>query len=215
MQAQDQAAAASLGTGRAKSDASVDAAYWMRLYFRHARAIERCVGEYLDEATPAAPGRLKTLAGLALGKKGTPHGFEVKQNHIWFAAETSEPEHDPEIVLEVFAAVAATGARLSSEAERKLEQALPVLSANLEDGPALWLQLQAILKGRYAGTALRTMHALGVLELILPEFHGIDALVIRDAYHRYTVDEHTFVLIDTLMRWPRLEPPPLKLVTIR
>ncbi len=42
------------------------------------------------------------------------------------------------------------------------------------------------------------MHALGVLELILPEFHGIDALVIRDAYHRYTVDEHTFVLIDTL-----------------
>jgi len=42
------------------------------------------------------------------------------------------------------------------------------------------------------------MHALGVLELILPEFHGIDALVIRDAYHRYTVDEHTFVLIETL-----------------
>src|SRR5882757_8859422 len=42
------------------------------------------------------------------------------------------------------------------------------------------------------------MHALGVLELLIPEFHGIDALVIRDAYHRYTVDEHTFVLIDTL-----------------
>jgi [protein-PII] uridylyltransferase len=45
---------------------------------------------------------------------------------------------------------------------------------------------------------LRSMHALGVLELLIPEFHGIDALVIRDAYHRYTVDEHTFVLIDTL-----------------
>src|SRR5258708_11591115 len=42
------------------------------------------------------------------------------------------------------------------------------------------------------------MHALGVLELLIPEFYGIDALVIRDAYHRYTVDEHTFVLIDTL-----------------
>jgi [protein-PII] uridylyltransferase len=42
------------------------------------------------------------------------------------------------------------------------------------------------------------MHALGVLDLLIPEFHGIDALVIRDAYHRYTVDEHTFVLIDTL-----------------
>jgi len=42
------------------------------------------------------------------------------------------------------------------------------------------------------------MHTLGILELLLPEFHGIDALVIRDAYHRYTVDEHTLVVIDTL-----------------
>ena len=50
------------------------------------------------------------------------------------------------------------------------------------------------------------MHALGVLELILPEFHGIDALVIRDAYHRYTVDEHTFVLVDTL-HGLEAEPP--------
>ena len=55
-----------------------------------------------------------------------------------------------------------------------------------------------ILTGFHAGDALRAMHALGVLELLIPEFHGIDALVIRDAYHRYTVDEHTFVLIDTL-----------------
>ena len=54
------------------------------------------------------------------------------------------------------------------------------------------------LPAERAATALRSMHALGVLELILPEFHGIDALVIRDAYHRYTVDEHTFVLIETL-----------------
>ena len=79
-----------------------------------------------------------------------------------------------------------------------LEHAIPHLSANLEDGPKLWKQLEAILTAPHAGAALRAMHALGLLELLLPEFHGIDALVIRDAYHRYTVDEHTFVLIDTL-----------------
>ena len=72
------------------------------------------------------------------------------------------------------------------------------LSAHLEEGPALWHGLRTILTGRYAGDALRAMHALGLLELLIPEFHGIDALVVRDAYHRYTVDEHTFVLIDTL-----------------
>jgi len=48
------------------------------------------------------------------------------------------------------------------------------------------------------------MHALGILELLIPEFHGIDSLVIRDSYHRYTVDEHTFLVIDNvhLLRQP-------------
>jgi [protein-PII] uridylyltransferase len=109
-----------------------------------------------------------------------------------------DPAHDPEVVLPMFAAMAAGGYRLSLETEQRLAQALPVLSAHLEEGPALWRQLGDVLTGRHAGMALRAMHALGFLELLIPEFHGIDALVIRDAYHRYTVDEHTFVLIDTL-----------------
>ena len=98
----------------------------------------------------------------------------------------------------MFATIAATGARLDPDSSTRLEQALPILARDLEDGPNLWRRLQAILMGPFAGKALRTMHALGILELVIPEFHGIDALVIRDAYHRYTVDEHTFVLIDTL-----------------
>ena len=102
------------------------------------------------------------------------------------------------MVLAIFAAMAETGARLPRSTEARLEDALPILSANLEDGPGLWRHLKAILTGRFAGRALRAMHALGILELVIPEFHGIDALVIRDAYHRYTVDEHTFVVIDTL-----------------
>ena len=105
---------------------------------------------------------------------------------------------DPEVVLKVFATMARAGCRLGSEAEERFSQALPLLSAQLEEGPALWRHLTAILLGVHAGDALRSMHALGLLELLMPEFHGIDALVIRDAYHRYTVDEHTFVLIDTL-----------------
>jgi len=33
---------------------------------------------------------------------------------------------------------------------------------------------------------------------LLPEWHNIEFLVVRDFYHRYTVDEHTLVAIDTL-----------------
>jgi [protein-PII] uridylyltransferase len=84
-----------------------------------------------------------------------------------------------------------------------------VLSAHLEEGPALWSRLREILVGPHAGNTLRAMHAIGILELILPEFHGIDALVIRDAYHRYTVDEHTMVLIDTLHGLENPQPGPM------
>ena len=66
--------------------------------------------------------------------------------------------------------------------------------------------MREILLGPHAAHALRTMHALGILELLIPEFHGIDALVIRDSYHRYTVDEHTFLVIDNAhaLRQPHL-----------
>jgi [protein-PII] uridylyltransferase len=198
-QAQDAAAAGSLGIGRGSDPkASVDAAFWMRQYFRHARSIERVMAQFLEDATPAR-GRGRALPGRAATVPANS-GFEVSQHRIAFLPQTNDPACDPEVVLAVFGAMAATGAGLSVDAERRIEQALPVLSAHLEDGPNLWRLLQRILTGRFAGEALRTMHALGILELVIPEFHGIDALVIRDAYHRYTVDEHTFVLIDTL-RW--------------
>lgn len=204
-QAQDAAAAVSLGAGQRRADAQtlrgVDAAYWMRQYFRHARSIERSLRQFVDVASERRSVRLRTmvLRGRAAAlKSGSGAGFEVKQGRIAFVNAANDPALDPEIVLAVFAALARNGTGLGSDAERRIEQALPVLSAHLEDGPNLRRRLEEILLGPYAGTALRTMHALGILELVIPEFHGIDALVIRDAYHRYTVDEHTFVLIDTL-----------------
>src|SRR5262249_32731137 len=36
------------------------------------------------------------------------------------------------------------------------------------------------------------------LPLLLPELRGIEALVVRDFYHRYTVDEHSFLAIEHL-----------------
>jgi len=104
----------------------------------------------------------------------------------------------PEGILRVFALVAAHGYRLTQNAEDRLADALPVLDVHIPEGPFLWNGLREILLGPHAAHALRTMHALGILELLIPEFHGIDALVIRDSYHRYTVDEHTFLVIDSV-----------------
>jgi tRNA nucleotidyltransferase/poly(A) polymerase len=52
----------------------------------------------------------------------------------------------------------------------------------------------------HAADALRAMNALRLLALLLPELKGIEALVVRDFYHRYTVDEHSFLAIEHLHR---------------
>jgi [protein-PII] uridylyltransferase len=211
-QAQDAAAQAAVGLDR-RGLPSPDAAYWMRLYFRNARIVERKAMQSLEEIPLLAPtSRIAKLTGLKRGTGRTipadpaARGFLVENCAVVFAPQGPggssghrlDPAHDPEIVLGLFEAMAVTGCRLGIDAEERLSQALPLLSADLEEGPALWRHIETILTGQFAGAALRSMHALGVLELLIPEFHGIDALVIRDAYHRYTVDEHTFVLIDTL-----------------
>jgi [protein-PII] uridylyltransferase len=199
-QAQDAAAEAAVGlVGRRPKKA--DAAYWMRSYFRHARSVERRLTQMMEEtATGRAPSR---LLGLKRKREAEvkQHGFRLERGRVVLeevAADGSDPAQDPEVMLRVFGAMSRSGATLGRNAEERLSEALPELSAHLEEGPALWHHLQEILNGPHAGGALRAMHALGVLELLVPEFHGIDALVIRDAYHRYTVDEHTFVLVDTL-----------------
>jgi [protein-PII] uridylyltransferase len=68
------------------------------------------------------------------------------------------------------------------------------------EGPLnLWPALNRILSLPNAALALRAMHESGVLSAVFPEFEAIDCLVIRDFYHRYTVDEHTLVAVRNLL----------------
>jgi [protein-PII] uridylyltransferase len=177
-----------------------DAAHWMQHYFRHARVIARRLEQQMD-ALPKQKSLLRISKDLL--KRSSPvetPGMRVERGRIVLdePATDYDPASDPDVMLRAFQTMAETGARLSYVTEVRLEEAVPLLSARLDEGTVLWHKLRLIFLGLHAGQALRSMHTLGILELVIPEFHGIDALVIRDAYHRYTVDEHTFVLIDTL-----------------
>jgi [protein-PII] uridylyltransferase len=212
--AQDAAAAMGIGMGARRLEQLADpaaegvqAAYWMRLYFRHARSVERCLTQMLDGVT-GKPRKVRwtasAKAAFARSRRSTdpdPVGFRVVNGRLVLDGATpaaGDPAQDPDVVLQLFVAMARSGCSLERGSEERISQGLPLLSAHLEEGPSLWRHVQEILLGFYAGKTLRAMHALGILELLIPEFHGIDALVIRDAYHRYTVDEHTMVAIDTL-----------------
>ena len=51
---------------------------------------------------------------------------------------------------------------------------------------------------RTPSLGLRAMQESGALAAALPEWRHIECLVVRDFYHRYTVDEHTLVAIASL-----------------
>ncbi len=189
-QSQDEAASQSIGL---ETRGTTDPSYWMRTYFRHARVIYRRAA-LLMENLPAPVSFYRQFRRRRTPIAGTEFLLDQGRIDIQPGAEFN----DTSAILRVFSLIATHGYLLSQAAEDRITDALPVLAIHIPEGPYLWNALREVLLGPQAAHALRTMHALGVLEMLIPEFHGIDALVIRDSYHRYTVDEHTFLAIDNV-----------------
>jgi [protein-PII] uridylyltransferase len=198
-QSQDEAAARSIGL---ETRGTADPSYWMRTYYRHARVVYRRA-VLLMENLPAPVSFYRQFRRRRTPIAGTD--FLLDQGRI--DIQPGAQFNDTAAILRVFSLMATHGYTLSQAAEDRITDALPVLAISIPEGPYLWNALREVLLGPHAAHALRTMHALGVLEMLIPEFHGIDALVIRDSYHRYTVDEHTFLCIDNVhgLRQPASE----------
>ncbi len=192
-EAQDEAAARKTGA----SDLEVaTAADWMRLYFGHARTVHRVCTQLLEEI-PAAWSSLSRQLQTWKSRVSTPD-FSVVDGLV-FLQQPSALENS-ETLLRLFHFMAEQGVKLSTTTEYKIEQALPSLAATPPRGAELWLYLQETLVQPHAADALRAMNALRLLPLLLPELKGIEALVVRDFYHRFTVDEHSFLAIEHLHR---------------
>jgi [protein-PII] uridylyltransferase len=192
-ESQDEAAARKIGT----PDADItDAASWMRIYFGQARAVHRVCTQLLEEI-PAAWSSLYRQFQHWRSRLSNAD-FSVVDGLIFL--QQPNALHDPEMLLRLFHFMAMHGLRLSTTTEYRIEQVLPSLAATPPRGAELWLYLGEILVQPNAADALRAMHALKLLTLLLPELKAIDALVVRDFYHRFTVDEHSFVAIESLHR---------------
>jgi [protein-PII] uridylyltransferase len=191
--AQDEAAARSIGL---ETRGTSDPAYWMRTWYRQARTVYRRASLLIDAVPPPRRSFYKQFRRKRTPVPGTD--FFLEDGRLGLAEGATV--NDADSVLQIFGLMAKHGYRLSFAAEDRISDALPILAVQMPEGPFLWNCLREVLLGPWAAHALRTMHALGILELIIPEFHGIESLVIRDTWHRYTVDEHTFHVIDNVHR---------------
>mgnify|MGYP001447841380 CR=1 FL=1 len=196
-EAQDEAATRKVGASMGAADpAELSAADWMRIYFKHARAVQRTVTQLLEEI-PEAWSALYRQVQSWRSRLTTPD-FSVVDGLIFLQQPSAL--QDPEVLLRLFHFMAHHGLKLSATTEYRIEQALPALAATPPRGAELWLYLQETLLQPYAADALRAMHSLRLLTLLLPELKLIDSLVVRDFYHRFTVDEHSFLAIESLHR---------------
>jgi [protein-PII] uridylyltransferase len=189
-----QALAAERGVGvmRAEKIAPAD---WMRIYFRQARAIGQLTAQLIDETAPARTGLYALYKDWR--SRLSNADFSVVRGYI-FARDPTALTNDPLLSFRLFEMAARHGLPLSRETEKLVESNLARAGAETPHPLRLWQHFRHILVQPYAPEALRTMHRLGMLTRLFPEFHAIDSLVIRDFYHRYTVDEHSFMTLENL-----------------
>jgi [protein-PII] uridylyltransferase len=174
---------------------------WMRTYFRHARAIHRVASQLLEEI-PAARSSLyrefqNWRSRLSNSNFSVVNGFILLQQ--------PGGVKDADLLLQMFEFMAQNGLKLSRATEQRVEQASGYLLVHPPNGASVWKYLRSILMAPHAADALRGMHVLGVLSAFVPELRAIDSLVVRDYYHRFTVDEHSFLAIDSLHRLAKAE----------
>lgn len=162
----------------------------MSAYFHHARIVSRSLAAALRDAKPPVSVIPEEPVGANLRRDTHGVGFvdtvrASLQPHTWLGLFQAAIDHDCAVSPESLAFVERHGGRYSSEdyfpgvAER--DQFLHFLTP----APGLYERLTEL-------------HHTGLMGGMFPEFQKIYCRVIRDFYHKYTVDEHTLLTIRNL-----------------
>jgi [protein-PII] uridylyltransferase len=176
-----------------------DVAAWMREYYRQARAVNRAAMRSLEVWDAQSSALFAQFVGWR--SRLSNSDFAVHRERVHFRAP-QQLDNDPELVLRLFEFVARHGLQLSNEAVTQLEPRLGRLRKYFEEPRNLWPALSQILSQTHAPMAVRSMHETGVLFALFPGLEQIECQVVRDFYHRYTVDEHTLVAIQNACSAP-------------
>lgn len=164
----------------------------MRNYYRHAREVYRRVTARLETAEDRDSTLLQQFRDWRTRLSNTD--FSVSRDQI-FLRSPGQLAADPGLLCRLFQFSARHGLPLSRDTERRVRDAVS------SGGFALrWPDLHGILEQPKASAAIRAMEDTSALKSMLPEWSQIESLVIRDFYHRFTVDEHTLVALEALER---------------
>lgn len=177
----------------------------MRRYYRAVRAISRLANRRLDRFEAKRSSLLAQFRDKT--SRLSNSDFSVVRGEILFRS-THAVDYDPGIVMRLLEYMALHGLPLAGDTMDRLERTCGIFAKWAQTQKDLLSALRRSLKLPHAAEALRAMHECGVMEGIFPELHEIEALVVRDFYHRYTVDEHTMVAITAVLNLRQMKGDP-------
>jgi [protein-PII] uridylyltransferase len=183
---------------------------FMRDYYYHASFLFN-LGNVLGRRLCGGPRHAKprwAFLPFAASHREEIDGF-ILENGELEAASPNTFSDDPLRLVRVFLIAQQHNAELGAELKMRLRRRLNMVNRSFIYQTTVRDALIAILsrKGQ-VGHALRTMHELGFLGRVFPEFRPMTNLVQHEFFHRYTADEHTLVCLEMLDRIIDAKEPP-------
>jgi len=132
-------------------------------------------------------------------KKKITEDFSLSGGKLIAANEDLFAGHS-EKIMEAFYHFSTTGKKFSNRLRELIQENLMRINRHTRSMPAAVHHFREIMKGSLVYETLREMHETGVLGRFIPEFGALRSLVVHEAYHMYTVDEHTLLAIRNLER---------------
>jgi [protein-PII] uridylyltransferase len=175
---------------------------FMRDYYHHASLLFN-LGNMLGRRLCGGPRKAKPrwpFLPFAATQRQEIDGFQIEAGEIE-AVSPGTFSDEPVRLVRVFLLAQQHNADLGAELKMRLRRRLNMVNRTFIYQTTVRDALLAILsrKGQ-VGHALRTMHELGFLGRLFPEFGPLTCLVQHEFFHRYTADEHTLVCIEMLDR---------------
>ncbi len=174
----------------------------MRAYYHHTRLVYRAAQRAIERHEGPTSGLLSAFRDLR--SRVSNADFTVSRDRVFFRAPRGAT--DVALKLRLFEFLARHGLDLAAEAEDRVVAGCVAIANN----PPPWSWWRNVLAQPHAAVALRAMHETGALTALMPEWEHLESLVTRDFYHRYTVDEHTLVALETLEKLPAAKEPAIR-----
>mgnify|MGYP003390149755 CR=1 FL=1 len=191
--------------GIAATPAQIPVERFMQEYFQHTSAISSIVSRFI--ARHRRPTWRESLLDRLLERRQDGH-FLISPSRLDVSTRSLEFIcSDLHQVLRLFLTAARNKVAIAPRVLERIRQAATSFGG-LHDAECSRLFLEILEPRGGLATTLRAMYETGVLEVVLPEFTRVRCLLQFNAYHSYTVDEHTLQAMSIIESFEQ-EPGPV------